>query len=75
MTLAELYPPSRCRIVNAAGSDPDLQTRLYALGLFPGVELEVLHQAPLGDPMQIRLGTSLLSVRRHDAALIDVETN
>ncbi len=74
MTLAELYPPSRCRIVNAAASDPDLQTRLYALGLFPGVELEVLHQAPLGDPMQIRLGTALLSVRRRDAEFIEIET-
>jgi len=46
---------------------------LYALGIFPGVEIKVLRQAPLGDPLQVRVGPSLLSIRKRDAAFIDVD--
>jgi ferrous iron transport protein A len=42
------------------------------LGVLEGEELEVVGFAPLGDPMELRLGNSRLSLRRHDAAGIEV---
>lgn len=51
----------------------ELQSRLYALGLYPGVEVTVLRFAPAGDPIQIRVGGTLLSIRKHEARLVSVE--
>ncbi|XOV87904.1 MAG: ferrous iron transport protein A [Pseudomonadota bacterium] len=73
MTLDKLLPPSRCRVLAASEDNPELRSRLYALGLYPGVELEVLRRAPAGDPTQIRIGSTLLSIRARDARLIAVE--
>ena len=73
VTLAELRPQQRARVVSAALSRPDLQTRLYALGLYPGAMLTLLRFAPAGDPMQVRVGHSLVSIRRSEADLIHIE--
>jgi ferrous iron transport protein A len=64
---------SLCRVVEAATDNPELQGRLYALGLYPGVEVAVLRYAPAGDPIQVRVGSTLLSIRRQEAASIVVE--
>ena len=72
MTLADIKPNERCRIVGAATGKRELQSRLYALGLYPGVVVDVLRQAPLGDPVQIRMGHSLLSIRKREAKLVEV---
>jgi Fe2+ transport system protein FeoA len=42
------------------------------MGLFEGEEVEVVALAPLGDPLEIRLGDSRLSLRRGEAARIHV---
>lgn len=73
MTLADMKPASRCRVTAAAVQNLELQSRLYALGLYPGVEVSVLRLAPAGDPMQIRVGTTLLSIRRQEAGAVMVE--
>lgn len=73
MTLANIRLASRCRVLAAAPENPPLQSRLYALGLYPGVEVDVLRFAPAGDPIQIRVGATLLSIRKQEAAAIDVE--
>ncbi|HAK52081.1 MAG TPA: ferrous iron transport protein A [Gammaproteobacteria bacterium] len=73
VTLAELGRNESCRIINAALDDSELQSRLYALGLYPGIEVEVLRFAPVGDPIQVRTGLALLSIRKQEAALIEVE--
>ncbi len=73
MTLANIRLAGRCRVLAAARENPPLQSRLYALGLYPGVEVDVLRFAPAGDPIQIRVGTTLLSIRKQEAAMIDVE--
>ena len=74
MTLAELTEKMSCRVIDAALNNGELQSRLYALGLYPGVKVEVLRFAPVGDPMQIRVGSTLLSIRKAEAELISVET-
>lgn len=43
------------------------------LGATPGVEFEVVRIAPLGDPVEIRVRGSFISVRRNEAELIEIE--
>ncbi|MBV1878957.1 MAG: ferrous iron transport protein A [Pseudomonadales bacterium] len=73
MTLAEIGVASQCRVVSAAEGHDELQSRLYALGMYPGVELDVLRFAPTGDPIQIKIGATLMSIRKQEAALVCVE--
>lgn len=72
-TLAEMKAAGRCRVIAAAEDQRELQSRLYALGLYPGVEVTVLRFAPAGDPMQIKVGSTLLSIRKHEARCVTVE--
>ncbi len=73
MTLEEVGIPGSCRVLDAARGYLEIQSRLYALGLFPGVMVKVLRLAPFGDPIQIKVGNALLSIRKQEAALIEVE--
>lgn len=47
--------------------------RLMEMGLFEGEELEVIRLAPLGDPLEIRLGDYHLSLRRSEAARVRID--
>jgi ferrous iron transport protein A len=69
VSLDQLRPGQRGRIDSVAGQDRLVQ-RLLEMGLLEGDEVEVIGFAPLGDPMEIRLGDSRLSLRRVDAAHI-----
>jgi len=71
--LCDVEPRDVCRIVDAADGHAEIQSRLYTLGLYPGVEVRVLRLAPMGDPMQIKVGNTLLSIRRQEAELIKVD--
>lgn len=75
MTLNEVALNQRCRITGVVQQSEEIQSRLYALGLYPGIEVEILRYAPVGDPLQIRIGSTLLSVRKQEAGLIEVETD
>ena len=74
MTLAELSAQMTCRVIDAAVTNGEMQSRLYALGVYPGVKIDVLRFAPAGDPMQVRVGGTLLSIRKTEASLISVES-
>ena len=47
--------------------------RLLEMGLLPGTAVRVVRRAPLGDPIELRLRNYSLSIRREEAALIEVE--
>ena len=69
--LDQLRPGQRGRVSALTGND-GLAQRLMEMGLFEGEELEVVALAPLGDPIEIRLGDSRLSLRRSEAARVHV---
>lgn len=48
-------------------------SRLMTMGLLPGQELRLTHEAPLGDPIAIEFNGFQVSLRLRDAALIEVE--
>jgi len=71
MSLAGVSLGSRVRITGVNGSGP-LSFRLMEMGLIEGAEVQVLRRAPLGDPLQLRVGDYELSLRFAEAALVDV---
>ena len=70
-TLDEMEPGVACRVrkLNVRGK---LARRLMDMGFFPGVEIEVVRNAPLVDPVELRLGGGLVTVRHEDARLVEV---
>jgi ferrous iron transport protein A len=71
-TLAGLPVGSRSKVVRIAGDD-EISLRLMEMGLTPGVEFELIGVAPLGDPLELELRGYRLSVRRSEAARIEIE--
>ena len=63
---------ARARVLEVRG-DSILQRRLFELGLLPGVEVRLVRVAPLGDPLQIELLGYDLSLRKCDAASVQIE--
>jgi len=47
--------------------------RLREMGLLPGTTVKLLRAAPSGDPLEIQMRGYNLSVRRVEAAAIEVE--
>ena len=50
-----------------------LRRRIMDMGITKGVELYVRKFAPLGDPIEIMVRGYELSLRRDDAAMIEIE--
>ena len=70
-SLDQLRTGDRARIASIQGDDAIVQ-RLLEMGLFEGEEVEVLGFAPLGDPVEVRVGNTRLSLRRQEAAAVSV---
>lgn len=47
--------------------------KLLSMGLTPGAELEVVRVAPMGDPVQIRVRGTSVSLRKGEAEALRVE--
>jgi ferrous iron transport protein A len=45
------------------------------LGLVPGTPVQVVRRAPLGDPVELRVRRTHLSIRRSEAELVYVESH
>lgn len=54
------------------GGEGALRQRLLDMGLTPKTMVEVNKVAPLGDPLELKLRGYLLSIRKDDAAKIEV---
>ena len=50
----------------------ELSVRLLEMGLTPGVEVALVGAAPLGDPLELELRGYRLSVRRVEAARVEI---
>ena len=72
MFLNELKLQQRGRIVGFQGQLAVTQ-RLMAMGMLPGQAVEVVGVAPFGDPVTVQLDSSRVSLRRSEAATLQVE--
>jgi len=61
------------RILQYSGPTTTYHKRLMSLGLTPGTRFRLLKVAPLGDPIEIEVRGFRLSLRRDEAACLEVE--
>lgn len=59
-------------IASVASDDAALRQHILDMGLTPGTEVTMMKYAPMGDPMEIRLRGYELTLRRADAARIEL---
>ncbi|MBW2100168.1 MAG: ferrous iron transport protein A [Deltaproteobacteria bacterium] len=71
MTLDNIKPGCECVVkkVNAQGK---LDQRLMDMGLYPGLMIKVIRNAPLKDPMELELDGFYLSLRHEEASYVEV---
>lgn len=69
MTLRELKP-GQGGTVASIGSKGAIKRRLMEMGVTPGVEVQVVKVAPLGDPVEVRIRGYELSLRKEEAEQI-----
>jgi ferrous iron transport protein A len=72
MNLARLKPGEKGRIT-AIGAIGPLRRRLMDMGVLVGEEVRVLKVAPLGDPIEVKIKSYSLSLRKKEAEGIGVE--
>ena len=72
MTLDQLRPGTAARIKNLSVIDK-LGQRLMDMGVYPGLNLKVIRNAPLEDPMEILLDGYYVSLRHEEARFVEVE--
>ena len=71
MLLSEVKPGQVVEVVSIAGQS-SFRRRLMELGLVPGTRVELLRDAPLGDPVELLLRGASLSIRKAEAGVIRV---
>ena len=71
-TLNQVTVGETVKVTKIAGEGP-IKRRIMDMGITKGVEIYVRKVAPLGDPVEITVRNYELSVRKADAAIIEVE--
>lgn len=72
MTLDELKI-GQSAIITKVGGDGALRQHFLDMGVIPGSELTLVKFAPMGDPMQLLIHGYELTLRKDDAAKIDID--
>ncbi len=60
-------------IVKAVIAEGKIKRRLFDMGITPGAEVFMRKRAPLGDPIEITLRGYELTLRKSEAACVDME--
>jgi len=71
ITLAQLHPGDTATVVSVHAEEA-LHQRLLALGFRRGKHIELIRKASFSGPLQVRVGTTDILLRRNEAAKIKV---
>jgi ferrous iron transport protein A len=71
--LKNLVSGDLAKIVGFAPSGKAYRKKLLAMGLTPGTQFSVTRFAPLGDPVEISLRGFSLTLRKDEAAALQIE--
>ena len=71
-TLKDLKPGQKGIVLNLGKKGP-VRKRLMDMGITPGVDVEVVKVAPLGDPIEVNLRGYELSLRKDEAEHINLK--
>lgn len=72
-TIGTLKVGDRAKVAGFTETGRGYRRKLLTMGLTPGVEIAIVRVAPLGDPVEIRVRGFSLSLRREEAAALNVE--
>ncbi len=74
-TLARDVPATVTALLPAqSAAERDLVLRLMEIGFLPGEPVRVVARSlPGGDPIAVRVGQATFALRRHEAALVQVQ--
>ncbi len=72
MATLDNLPHRQPALIVKVGGLRAFRRRLLEMGLVPGTEVQVTKVAPLGDPIEIDVRGSRLSIRKYEARLIEV---
>ena len=67
------FIPGECGYVEKINGIGAIKRRLIDLGVTPGSRIAVQKYAPLGDPIEIKIKNYNLSLRKSEAAMIEME--
>ena len=73
MQLKDMSIGAKGGVKSMATSTPEYRRRLLMLGVTPGSTVEIIRVAPLGDPIEIRIRGCLITVRKDEAEILDIE--
>lgn len=71
MTLQEVKVGGTVKVVRLSGTGP-VKRRIMDMGLTKGTEITIRKIAPLGDPIELTVRGYELSIRKDEAAAIEV---
>ena len=71
MTL-DLLPIKTKAVITKVGGEGELRCRLLDMGLIPKTVVEIRKVAPMGDPIEVEIRGYTLTIRKEDAAKIEV---
>ncbi len=71
MTLEQL-PMKKKAVITKVGGEGELRCRLLDMGLIPKTTVEIKKVAPMGDPIELEIRGYTLTIRKEDAAKIEV---
>ena len=59
--------------IKAVTGEGKIRRRLFDMGVTPGAELTMRKKAPLGDPIEVTVRGYELTLRKSEAACVEVE--
>lgn len=72
MTLLSQFSVGEKGIVAAVRGEGAIRRRLFDMGITPGAEIYLRKKAPLGDPIEISLRGYELTLRKTEAAQVEM---
>lgn len=73
VSIRDLKVGEKAEICGYSGGAKGYRHKLLSMGLTPGVILELVRIAPLGDPIQVLVRGFVLSLRKSEASVLHLE--
>ena len=68
----DLFAVGESGVVKSVVGEGKIKRRLFDMGITPGAEVYMRKKAPLGDPIEISVRGYSLTIRKSDAANIEI---
>lgn len=72
ITLDKVSPGHSATVIRINGQGA-IRRRLLEMGIVPNTDINMIRYAPLGDPIEIKTTGCLLSLRKEEAEMVEVQ--